>query len=97
MVFRKIKTSCGMKTLWIFFGGHHKIGLYLGVIFKHFIVFSEGQGTKWGIFFGLLKFQIFFGAFEIPDILGRMVDAGPEPPYEEKLRVPPPPPGVGAH
>ena len=25
----------------------------------HFRVFSEGQGTKWRIFFGLLKFQIF--------------------------------------
>ena len=44
-----------------------------------------------GYFFGLLKFQIFLGgAFEIPDILGRMVDAGTEPTYEEKL-------GFGAH
>ena len=32
----------------------------------HFRVFSEGQGTEWGIFFGLLKFQIFFGVLEIP-------------------------------
>ena len=30
----------GMKILWIFFGGHHKIGLYLGVISMHFRVFS---------------------------------------------------------
>ena len=29
-----------MKILWIFLGGHHKIGLYLGVISMHFRVFS---------------------------------------------------------
>ena len=50
------------------FGGHHKIGLYLGVISMHFRVFSGGQGTEWVIFFWLLKFQIFFGVFEILDI-----------------------------
>ena len=50
-----------MKILWIFFFfGHHKIELYLGVISMHFRVFSyKGQGTEWGIFFGVL---------EIPDI-----------------------------
>ena len=51
------------------FGGHHKIGLYLGVISMHFRVFFKGQGTKWGIFFGVaiisniwecLKFLISF-------------------------------------
>ena len=53
------------KTVWIFFfflgggGGHHKIGLYLEVISMRFRVFSEGQGTEWRIFFGLLKLQIF--------------------------------------
>ena len=30
----------GMKILWIFWGSHHKIGLYLGVISMHFRVFS---------------------------------------------------------
>ena len=30
----------GMKILWIFFWGHHEIGLYLGVISMHFRVFS---------------------------------------------------------
>ena len=49
----------GMKILWIFFGGCNKTGLYLGVICMHFRVFSKGQGTEWGIFLGLLKFQIF--------------------------------------
>ena len=30
----------GMKILWIFFWGHHKIGLYLGVITMHFRIDS---------------------------------------------------------
>ena len=50
-----------MKILWIFFfgGGGGVITKYLEVIAMHFRVFSEGQGTEWRIFFGLLKFQIF--------------------------------------
>ena len=36
----KINIFWGMKILCIFFGGHHKIGLYLGVISMHFRVFS---------------------------------------------------------
>ena len=55
----------GMKILWIFFGGHHKIGLCLGVISMHFNVFSLGQGTEWGYYFGLVKFQIFLGYFKL--------------------------------
>ena len=52
-----------------------------------------------GIFFGgVLKFQIFFWVFEIPDIFwGRRVDAGPGTTYEEKMRVPPPPPHTHTH
>ena len=34
--FQKNKYFLGMKILWIFFRGHHKIGLYLGVISMHF-------------------------------------------------------------
>ena len=54
--------------LWIFLGGHHKIGLYLEVISMHFRVFSEGHGTEWRIFWvtktsniylGCLKFMIY--------------------------------------
>ena len=60
----------GMKILWIFFGGHHKIGLYLGVISMNFNVFSYGQGTKWGIFLGVGKISNIFGVLEIPDIFG---------------------------
>ena len=53
----------GMKILWIFLGGHHKTGLHLGVISMHFRVFSSGQGTEWGIFFGVAKISdIFWGA-----------------------------------
>ena len=33
----------------------------------NFRVFSEGQGTDWRIFFGLLKFLILLGVLEIPD------------------------------
>ena len=39
-VFRKINIFLGMKILWMFFWGHHKIGLYLEVISMHFKVFS---------------------------------------------------------
>ena len=38
-VFRKIDIFLGVKILWIFFWGHHKIRLYLGVISMHFWVF----------------------------------------------------------
>ena len=38
--FQKNDIFFGMKILWIFFFGHHKIGLYLGVISMHFRVFS---------------------------------------------------------
>ena len=49
--------------LWIFFGSHHKIGLYLGVISMHFMVFSYGQGTELGILLGVAKISnIFWGA-----------------------------------
>ena len=30
----------------------------------HFRVFSKGQGIEWGIFGGLLKFQIFLGCLK---------------------------------
>ena len=38
--FQKNKYFWGIKILWIFFGGHHKIGLYLWVISMYFRVFS---------------------------------------------------------
>ena len=36
----KNKYFLGMKILWIFLGGHQKIGLYLGVISMYFRVIS---------------------------------------------------------
>ena len=49
------------------FGGHHKIGLYLGVISIHFRVFSSCQGTEWGIFFGVGKISnILLGCLKFP-------------------------------
>ena len=43
-----------MKILWIFLGVIRNLDYTM-----HFRAFSEGQGTKWRIFFGLLKFLIF--------------------------------------
>ena len=48
------------KILWIFFWGHPKIGLVLGVISMYFRVFSSGKYTESGYCFGLQKFHIFF-------------------------------------
>ena len=51
-----------MKILWIFFGGHHKIGQYLVIISMHFRVSSEGQGTESGIMLWAAKISnIFWG------------------------------------
>ena len=72
-------------------GGHHEIGLYLGVIFMHFRVFSLRQG-----FLGVAKISNIFEVLEIPDISwGCMVDAGPDPSYEEKKSYPPLPSPLG--
>ena len=57
--FQKTEYFWGYEDFVEMFGGHHEIGLYLEVISMHFRVFSEGQGTEWRVFFGLLKFQIF--------------------------------------
>ena len=54
---QQINIFWGMKILWIFFGGHHKIGLYLGVILcilGSFLKVKVQNG-------GCLKFLIFFG------------------------------------
>ena len=52
---------------------------------------SQGQGTEWGVFLGVGKISnIFFWVLEIPNSFGGLtVDAGPEPTYVEKMRVPP--------
>ena len=72
----------GMNIFWIFFWGHHKVGLYLVVISMQFRVSSSELG--------LPKIQIFFWVLEIPDFFfWSTVDAGPEPTYAEKMREPP--------
>ena len=61
----------GMRILLIFLGGHHKIGLYSGVISLHFRVFSYGQGTEWGYFLGVVKIpNIFWGWLKFLIFLG---------------------------
>ena len=52
--FRKLNIFKVMKIVWTFFGVITKLDCTM-----HCRVFSEGQGTKWRIYFGLLKFQIF--------------------------------------
>ena len=54
----------GMKILWIFWGAIIKNELYFEVISMHFRVFSQGQCTEWGIFWGG------GGVGEISNILG---------------------------
>ena len=34
----------------------------------HFRIISEGQGTEWEQFWGMLEFQIFLSMPDIPDI-----------------------------
>ena len=61
--FQKNEYFWGYEVFVDIFWGHHKIGLYLGVISMHFRVFSKGQGTEWRIFFGVAKIStIFWGA-----------------------------------
>ena len=79
-----------MKILWIFFGVISKLVYIKGSFLCILGSFLKVKGHNGAYFWGLLKSQIFFGVVEIPDIfLGWTVDAGPEPTYEEKLRVPP--------
>ena len=48
------------KILCIFLGGHHKIGLNLGVITCISGSFLKVKVQNGGYFLGLLKFQIYF-------------------------------------
>ena len=57
-----------MKILWIFFWGHPKIGLVLGVISMHFRVFLKVNIQNPDIFWGCKNFKYFFWVFEISDI-----------------------------
>ena len=71
-------------------GGHHKIRLYLGVISMHLRVFFLRSRYRMGDIFWVANVSNIFRVLEIPDIVwGYTVDTGPEPTYEEKMRVPP--------
>ena len=59
--FRKNEYFWGYEAFKDIFWGHHKIGLYLGVLSMHYRVFSYGQGTEWGVFLGVAKFTNIFG------------------------------------
>ena len=50
----------GMKILSIFFWGHNKFGLYLGVISMHFGSFFMAKVQEWGIFLGVAKISNIF-------------------------------------
>ena len=52
------------------FGGHHKIGLYLGSFLCILWSFISVKVQNRGYFFKLLELQICFGVLEIPDIFG---------------------------
>ena len=52
-----------MKILWIFFGDHHKIRLYLGVNSMHFWVFFKVNVQNGGILGGCYNFICFFFVF----------------------------------
>ena len=58
--FQKINIFGGMKILWIVFGGHHKIGLHLGVISMHLGSFLRPR-YRMGVFLGVAKASNIFG------------------------------------
>ena len=58
--FQKKKMFFGYQDFVDIFWGHHKIGLYLGVISMHFrAIYLRARYRMGNIFLGLLKFQIF--------------------------------------
>ena len=59
-----------MKILWIFFGVITKFDYIKGSFLCILGSFLKVKVQNGGYFFELLKFQIFFGMLEIPDILG---------------------------
>ena len=53
-----------MKILWIFFGGHHKIGLVCGSFLCNLGSFLRSR-YRFGIFFGVAKISnIFLGCLK---------------------------------
>ena len=58
----------GMKILWIFFWGHPKIGLVLGVISMNLGSFLKVNIQNRDIVLGCKNFKYLFGVLEISDI-----------------------------
>ena len=64
--FQRNKYFLGYEDFVDIFWGHHKIGLYFGVISMHFRVIVQNGDIFWvakisNIFFWCLKFLIFLG------------------------------------
>ena len=89
--FQKNEYFLGYEDFVDIFFGSSQNWASLRVISMQFRVFFLRPRYRIGIFLGLLKFQIFFwGAWNSWYFLGWTVDAGSEPTYAEKIRVPPP-------
>ena len=58
-----------MKILLVFWGSLQKWASFRGHFYAFYGLFLSSW-NKMGIFFGLLKFQIFLGLLGIPDIFG---------------------------
>ena len=68
MVFRKINIFLGYEDfVEIFWGSSQNKTIFRGHFYAFYGLFLRSW-YRMGIFFGLLKFQIFFGVLEIPDI-----------------------------
>ena len=65
--FQKNEYFWGYEDFVDIFGGSSRNWANLRVISMHFRVFLRSR-YRIGIFFGLLKFQIFFGVLKIPDV-----------------------------
>ena len=87
----KIRLYLGVNSMhfWVFYRSMYRMGVFFfwgggGVaIISIFFFFGGGGVLEIPVFFFVFFFFFFFGG-------GCTVDAGPEPTYEEKMRVPPP-------
>ena len=66
--FQKNEHFLGSEDFVDIFWGHHKIGLVFGSFLCILESFLRSKVQNLDIVFGLLKFQIFFGVLDIPDI-----------------------------
>ena len=66
--FQKNEYFLGMMILWIFFWGHHKIGLVFGSFLCILCFFLKVEVQNGDIFWGCLNFK-YFRVLDIPDII----------------------------